>query len=53
MSVEVLGFIAGAVLALASVLWFRHHGLRREIDDAYGRGRPGRRPGNALIWPSH
>ncbi len=52
MSVEMLGFIAGALLALVAVAWFRHLGLRREIDDAYGRGRPGGRPGNALIWPS-
>ncbi|MBI2719013.1 MAG: hypothetical protein HY245_11990 [Rhizobiales bacterium] len=54
MSVELLGFVAGAAVACCVGLVLMRHERWKEIATAY-RGRPeaSRKPhGNALIWPS-
>jgi hypothetical protein len=53
MSIEILGFLAGAALVGVGSLMLLRYERWRAIGIAYGM-HPDRRPrGNALIWPSH
>jgi|GEM_PF-2878462 len=53
MLIEIMGFIAGVAAVLGGAAAFMSLERWRAIGQVYGSGPPKRRPGNALIWPSH
>lgn len=53
MSIELLGFIAGAAVVGFAVLLLLRYEDWRAIRSTYGGDPSRRRGGNALIWPSH
>jgi len=53
MSIELVGFIAGISVVFGAALLLMSHEQWKAIQSAYGREKPRRRGGNALIWPSH
>jgi hypothetical protein len=53
MSIEILGFLAGASLVGFGSLALLRHERWKVIGRAYGGGPARRSRGNALIWPSH
>jgi hypothetical protein len=53
MSIELLGFVAGAAAVSCAVLVLLRYEGWRAIRSTYGRDTDRRGGGNALIWPSH
>jgi hypothetical protein len=52
MSIEFIGFVAGAAVVGSGVLLLLRHEGWKAIRSAYGRDSARRGGGNALIWPS-
>lgn len=52
MLVEVMGFLAGAVVFCTAWIMMLRHERWKAIRAAYGGDRRQRSVGNALIWPS-
>ncbi|MFT3987305.1 hypothetical protein [Aestuariivirga sp.] len=53
MLIEIVGFIAGVAVVLGGAAAFLSLERWRAIGQVYGAKPARRRPGNALIWPSH